>query len=384
MVAGCFLVIRVAEPFVTPELPVHYQKLVVVWFPLALVIGCLLAAARLIEGRPWMATFLLAVPIALCGAILIVAFDQPNIDVLRMHDAAADALIRGQNPYGQEVAVPATSPYAAPGTLITGYSYPPLTALAYSLGEWTLGDPRWTSLILLFATAAVIAISPRVVAQGRLAAVLLVALPGVPIVVFLGFTEPLVLFLLSASLILWERRPMVAAMLGGLAIASKQYMVLTMPLLLLAAFRRDPKGAGLMVTAGLASTLPFVLVDPQGFIASTISTLASLSIRPDGSSIQSLLLNGGFQPRIPLVITIGVPLLVSGFLAVRSRSRRDLATSVCMVLTIFFLVGSQGFVNYWFLVAGVAVLAYALPDREEPRAVAQTAVEPGLRHQASA
>jgi uncharacterized membrane protein len=202
--------------------------------------------------------------------------------------------------------------------------------------------------------------------------------------VFLGFTEPLVLFLLSASLILWESRPMAAAMLGGLAIASKQYMVLTAPLLLVAAYRRDPKGAGVMVTAGLASTLPFVLVDSQAFSASTVLTLANLSIRPDGSSIQSLLLNLGFQPRIPLVISIGIPLLLSGFLAVQIRTRRDLAISVCLVLTVFFLVGSQGFVNYWFLVASLAVLAYALPDGDEASELAHIADGPRIHRQNSA
>jgi hypothetical protein len=77
------------------------------------------------------------------------------------------------------------------------------------------------------------------------------------------------------------------------------------------------------------------------------------------------LVNLGSDLQIPLVVTLGVPMLVAGILASVVRSSRDLAIAACLALTVFFLLGSQAFVNYWFLVAGLAILAFALPDQDQ-------------------
>ncbi|MEX0698173.1 MAG: glycosyltransferase 87 family protein [Acidimicrobiia bacterium] len=363
LIVGCFLAIRIAEPFATAELSPALRTLMLLAFPLILSLSCVYAFLLLQRGsRRWAAAILTGCLTA-CGGLLILGFQTPLIDVLLAHDAAAEVVATGGSPYGEEVVVPDTSPYSPPGRLIVGYPYPPVTALGYVLGVWVLGDPRWFSVLTLAAAASCLILG---VAgddtQRRPAALLLVSLPGMPILVFLGWTEPLTLLLLVSSMLLWDRRPWSAAILGGLAIASKQYMLVVAPLFLIAAYRRDPKRPAVMALAGIASVIPSVLVGWTDLFRSTFTNLAGLNVRPDGSSIQGLLLNLGIGLRIPLAVSLGAPLAVGLLLATRAHNRREVAASACLVLTTFFLLGSQAFVNYWFLIAGLAVLAYALPD----------------------
>jgi Glycosyltransferase family 87 len=332
-------------------------------FPLILSLSSAYAFLLLQRGSRKRAAAILTACLIACGGLLILGFQTPLIDVLLAHEAAAESVARGVSPYSAEVVVPDTSPYSPPGRLIVGYPYPPVTAFGYVLGVWVLGDPRWLSVLALATAASGLILGvARVDSQARPAALLLVSLPGVPILVFLGWTEPLTLLLLVTSMLLWDSRPWPAAVLGGLAIASKQYMLVVAPLLLIAAYRRQPKRAAVMVLAGIVSVIPGLVFGWNDLLRSTVTNLAGLNVRPDGSSIQGLLLNIGFDFQIPIAVSLGVPLVVGLLLSTRAHNRRELAASACVVLTTFFLLGSQAFVNYWFLVAGLAVLAYALPD----------------------
>jgi hypothetical protein len=248
--------------------------------------------------------------------------------------------------------------------MIVGYPYPPVAAFAHVLGVWALDDPRWMSLILLIGVAGCLTLGFANEREFQLpAALLLASLPGLPIMILQGFTEPLTLFLCVLTFLFWDRRPWAAAILGGLTIASKQYMLVLAPLLLIAAFRRSPKRAGVMAIAGAATVVPFLVLGWNDFLRSTVINLAELTPRPDGSSIPSLLLNLGSGLGIPLVVSLAVPAILGVLLATRTHNRRDMATSACLVLTTFFLL-AHAFLNYWFLVAGLAILALALPTRE--------------------
>ena len=364
LVAGTFLMLRVAEPFVSPGLPAEAEALMTVWFPVVLIVGASgsMLLMRIRHRVP--AAILLVMTLMVCGALVIGASEKPLVDVLLAHEAAADAIASGGSPYDPEVVMRDTSPYAPAGHAIVGYPYPPLTAFTYVLGEWAFGDARWLSLLLFAATLALLTLGwgPNTIAT-KPASILLATLPGWPIVLFLGFTEPLTIFLLCGCLVLWDEKPGIAAVLGGLAIASKQYMLVIAPLLLIAAYRRQPRQALVMTVAGVATVAPIAAMDWADMIRSTVINIAELPIRPDGSSIQGLLVNLGSGISIPLWVSLGVPLCVSFLLALTARSGRQVALGVCITLTSFFLLGSQAFINYWFLVASVVVFAYGLPDQ---------------------
>jgi hypothetical protein len=80
------------------------------------------------------------------GVLHLNAVQGVGLDVYLLHTQAADALANGQNPYTDVVEVPNGAPTAAPGETIVGYPYPPVTAIAYAAGEWTMSDARYTSL----------------------------------------------------------------------------------------------------------------------------------------------------------------------------------------------------------------------------------------------
>lgn len=133
-----------------------------------------------------------------------------------------------------------------------------------------------------------------------------------------------------------------------------------------------------MVLAGVATVAPLAITDWANMIRSTVTNLAELTIRPDGSSLQGLLQNVDSGLRIPLVVSLGVPLVVSLLLATRLRGTRETAVGLCITLSTFFLLGSQAFINYWFLVAALATLAYALADTDEgPEALTRADPPPG-------
>ena len=80
------------------------------------------------------------------GITLIDAVKDVGIDVVQLHRQAAEALARGENPYGASVSVPNGSPDAASGSMIVGYPYPPVAAMVYASGAWLggseVGKPR--------------------------------------------------------------------------------------------------------------------------------------------------------------------------------------------------------------------------------------------------
>lgn len=369
------LAARAIDPVVLPDIAGWARIALVVWLPIVLALTSATALLALYHRRGTLAVAALAVGIVTISTIVLVAFEPPRLDVLLLHDRAAEVVAGGASPYGDLVVVPNTSPFAESGSSIVGYPYPPLTALAYVLGVWVTGDSRWVSLMaVLTASALLISIQGRQGSTRAAGGVILAALPGWPLVLLMGFTEPLTLMLFTLCLLLWYERPLAAAVLGGLAIASKQYMLMVAPLLLIAAYRRNQHRAdsresgrklvGVMVVTGIATLLPSVILDWNNLLRATVTNLADLAIRPDGSSLQGLLLNLGSELKIPLIATLGVPILVAGLVGTRIRTRRDLAIGASVVLTLFFLLGTQAFANYWFLVAGLVILAFVLPDSD--------------------
>ncbi|MEX0698172.1 MAG: hypothetical protein WD354_00430 [Acidimicrobiia bacterium] len=294
----------------------------------------------------------------LVGGLLVETVEVPTIDVLALHGAAADALTSGESPYSSAVVVPDSSRYAEPGDVIVGYTYPPLTMVAYSLGYWLGGDARWTSVLAVVVTLLALDLpgAPSRDRGRRMPALLLLALPVWPIVIYLGWTEPLTLMLMVLALGTWTRWPIGSAILMGLALASKQYGFVLAPLVLLFA-RREGWIRPITIAGSAAVTLiPSFILDPSGFVKANLINLTRLPIRPDGSSIQGLLVNLGLASDLPLILTAGLPILVSVLMVSRVLSLASLSMASAMILTILFLLGSQAFFNYWFLVAGLLLL----------------------------
>jgi hypothetical protein len=297
---------------------------------------------------------------AVAGSLTVAATKGFGIDVTQLHLEAAEAISSGSSIYGDAVSVPNGSPFAPPDSDIVGYPYPPLTALLFAVPSWMVGDPRWINLVAWLVVLGVVA---RETTRQRslrrdLVLLLFAASPAWPLMLQTGWTELPSLALLALALATWDRAPVGSAVALGAALATKQYFVVALPLVLLHPHLKG-KRSMLVLTVAALTAIPYLLIDPAGFWAATVDFHANTPARPDSVNVVGLLalLNITWTP--PLALTIGLPLFVSWWVGVKSLDRADFAKALAISLGVFFLLTSQAFSNYWFLVAmlsGIAAL----------------------------
>ena len=148
-----------------------------------------------------------------------------------------------------------------------------------------------------------------------------------------------------------------AAVAFGVALASKQHVLLLVPLLLLCRFRSRE----LAVTAGTAAilTLPWLLANPTRFLRCTVTLFVNAPSRTDSFSLWLLVP----QPaRLPVLV---VALLAGYLLAWRycPRTGAGFLVGCAVVLSTFGLLSKQTFLNQWWLVGALIVAGLALAPR---------------------
>jgi uncharacterized membrane protein len=240
--------------------------------------------------------------------------------------------------------------------------------LFYSLGSWA-GDPRLTSLaswLLLLGTLARTTVRERRVRK-RFALLLVVAAqPGWLFILQNSWTEPLTAAFLIGALVTWKPRPVVSSILLGLAVASKQYMALAIPLLLFG--RADRRGTRLAIAAAAAGAtiLPFLSAELWN---STVDFFIDIPPRLDSSNLVGLLGVFGVEWDPGIVFSLGVPIVGTVILGrvYDDGTPERFAMALAMAIALAFFLGSQAFGNYWFIVGTTVASGLALKlnrDRE--------------------
>lgn len=292
-----------------------------------------------------------ALATATVGYGLVVLGSRPIIDVWALLQGAARGLGAGRNPYEL------TFPAAPPGQVDHCFTYLPGTALLTGPGLWLAGDTRWVELLAVVGAAAVVAWQVGARGGARLGLAALVALvPGTVRVVQQSWTEPLLLVLLVAAAVLADRGRLVwAAVTFGLALATKQHVLVLAPLLLL--FSRI-RARDLVVAAGtaVAVTAPFLVANPSRFSECAIEFF--LTSPPPRTSLSLWL-------HVPAWAQLALPplgLLVGYLVAWRycPRSGGGFLLACAAVLLAFGLVNKQTFLNQWWLVAALVAAGLAL------------------------
>lgn len=290
--------------------------------------------------------------VAAAGYALVILGGTPVIDVFALLQGAGQGLAAGHNPY--ELAFPA----APPGQTDDCFTYLPATVLLTAPGVW-LGDARWAELVLLLVAGGLLVRHLWDRGGARLGlAVLVVVLPGTVYLVQQAWTETLLLPALVATALLAERgRTGWAAVAFGVALATKQHVVLLVPLLLLCRFRLRDLAAAAGTAAAL--TLPWLLANPARFVACTTDFFLT------GEAPRTSLSLWPHLPeplRLPLLV---VALLAGYLLAGRycPRTGSGFLLGAAVVLTTFGLVNKQTFANQWWLVAALIVAGLALAGR---------------------
>jgi hypothetical protein len=296
------------------------------------------------------------------GSYTVIIFGGvPDIDVWTSLRGAARGLLAGRNPYELSF------PDAPPGETSDCFNYLPGTFLLASPGEWLFGDARWAEMACLVAAISLLVwhVGQRSgwTDRGPIALAALVGVvPGTLLVVQQAWTEPLLLLAVVAAAVLMDRgRTSWAAAPLGLALATKQHMLVLLPLIALWPQFHLRRFVTTAAIAG-AVTLPWYLANPARFMGCTRDFFFG---RPALSMSLSLWLNIPEPARLPvLVLALSILMIVVMVHCPRTGAGFMLGSGV--LLSAFSLLNKQSFVNQWWfgsvlVIAGIA--ATVVPRR---------------------
>ena len=345
---------------------------------LGMLAGVLLIAAMLVARRRWgLATAALG-SMAAAVVLVIQASGHPAIDVWIILQQSTRALLHGANPYELSFSgVPA-------GQTDDCFNYLPFTFLAAVPGRVLLGDVRYAeAAVLLGGVGMLVAAIHHRVALARppaggaatLAvplAVMALGLPGMLRVTQQSWNESMILGCLAAAaaLVLWGRAWLAVVPLG-LALATKQHVVLVLPLWAL--FRGfGPRRALAAAGLGAAICLPWLLASPNRFYGCTVRFFLDLPARQDSLSVWKFM-PGGTQTLVVLALTAGGYLLAWRLL---DGSLSSLVLGSGLLFVAFDLANKQSFENQWLLACQLLVLGLACRAAEHAGAGPVPAAEP--------
>jgi hypothetical protein len=344
---------------------------VLVLAPMGGVVAWIAVRANLVVPRVrWVGAGLLVAMIGLIGLIWVGGSERPDIDVLDLHVSAAEQLAAGANPYVTARAKD-TSPRALPGDEVVGYPYPPLTMLPYVSSQWLLGDPRWAGVIAM-AVGVLLVARPWEELSGRGSGALLamgVAItlqPALGYVLRQGWTEPLAVPLLAGVGLLWRKHPAAAAVLLGLTLGLKQYWIVALPLLIVWSDAYRWKRFAIAASVAALSLLVAVAPNPAAAWESLVLDLLAVPARVDSLGFAGLGWDTPFPAMLVLVVAVAVWMGWRGGTATRFQ------LGVAATLATAFLLGSQAFINYWLLVATIAMVAVAVNVADAPDEIEHT------------
>jgi hypothetical protein len=320
----------------------------------------LLGAFR--SGRAWR-TVAAASLLVTAHAHYLLRFSHPlHQDVWTFLNGGADLIARGRDPY-LGVA------FVEDGLRKTvHYTYPPGALVELSPFRWFAGDVRWA---YVGAEALVVILwwwQLRREGAGdrwREALVLVpLALPRTSQAFYI-FTnhewELLALALVSLTLA-WGRRYVIAGLVLGLGIASKQYFLVFPALFLLPVVRARALGIGL--ATAVAITAPFLAWAPRATVGSILGNITQ-DVDPDRLTVWAALAHAGINAARPIQLAAVAVVAILG-LAAGVRVRGDLRLSLAIAgvsLAAFALVSTFAAYNYYAYGLILVTWALLIPDQ---------------------
>ena len=290
------------------------------------------------------------------------------IDVVPVHHDAFAALGRGESPYSMSF----TDIYAgreqfyppgmtADGRVLYGFPYPPLS-LAMAWPGHLAGDFRYAELAALVAAAALMIAAGRGSPIAIAAAAVLLFTPRGFFALEQAWTEPFAIVWVAAAI--WAataRRPLLAAAFLGLAIATKQYLALAVPVAWLLGDDRASRQRAVATTIGVAALalLP-ALADLPGFLHSAVMVQVREVLRMDALSFAvpwSQIAGTAMPGAVYAVLVIG-----AAAVAVWRAPATPAGIAAALAVTLFtaFAFGKKAFCNYYVMVIAVLALAIAV------------------------
>ena len=298
----------------------------------------------------------------LLGVWVIKSSPKPMIDVFVFQQTSGDALLHGRNPYTLTPPnIYGHMQYYSPelvkdGYLTIGNPYPPLSIYFSTLGYLVGGDIRYSYLLAIVLSGALIAfLHPG--RESKLAAFIFLFTPRVFYLVEQSWTEPIVVLFLTATVYCAIHYPRWLPFILGLLFASKQYLLFLIPLTLLlipprSSWRNWAHMYSRMAGVAIAVTAPLALWNISAFMWNVGEVQWYQIFRMDALSY--LALYARIFNQIPSQL-IGFVALAIAFLPVwrfAPRTPTGFVISIAWCLGIFFAFNKQAFCNYYFLVIG--------------------------------
>ena len=304
---------------------------------------------------------------AIVGAKLALLFaaplavPSPWIDVWHLQQDAVANLLQGRHPY----TTPSTSTYQGHSAFgdQTLYSYAPLNLLLSVPSFVLLGDYRY-GLAACFAGSLLLwrAIGRRMRVDGRWMDIILLALvlhPRLERLVIHGWHEPYLMLVISIFVLCQLRAPVgMSATLTVLSLPLfKQYFAV--PVLLYFVLLRPRTSAFVAAaTVGTAIVAPLLIWNYRGTVDALLHFVLHVQFRPDSISIAAAL--APWTAWRPGGITALIAQLLVGAAAalwMRQRNLGGYLHASAAALLAGFLVAPQAFINYYFFVGVVLLLA---------------------------
>jgi hypothetical protein len=367
-------------PYRVPGFPADVLLLNAYGQAIKIVAACALMAAftYLFERRksglpararwPARARFGLLVAAAIAVRVLILYSSPKSIvyertDVFRIQTEAARAFFEeGKNGYTLKFHEPVLNLRGA--TKDYGLPYPPTAVYPPMLFWRAFGDVRTAWVACDLTAALMIYLLARRMRPGRerfreLAAAAFLFLPRTLFVLENGWVEPLMAASLGAVALALAaaRGPLLTGCLMGVWLTSKQYVVLAVPLLI--RLRRVSVNAWLWAAlAATALTLPFVLWDFRALLDKTLLFFFEVPGRADSLSVYGAMARSGVE--LPAWVSVGIWLVGVAWLTWKMpRSLAGWLFSMATSWLIFFLLGKQAFINYYYFISFTLLLAVA-------------------------
>jgi len=304
------------------------------------------------QGRGW---WVGAAAAAATGIVTIVVVPDPHIDVWYLLQQSSDGLRHGQDMYRQH--------WQHSHGLQAIYPYLPWTTVLLAPFRWLASDVRAGLLLATLVTSWQL----RRLAPAAPAALALLVLihPHWAFLIDQSWTEPLVLVLLTASLLAISRGRAGLAVFGlAAALACKQHVVLLLPLFAVwpsFGLRRTAQSAGLAFVA----VLPWLVWSPHQFWHDAVKANLDLGVIPRALCIPSLLLRHDIEVGFWFTLLVLGAAYAVVLLRVQ-RSTSGLALGSALVLLALDLANKQSFFNHYTLPLGLLVVALAAAAQRQP------------------
>jgi Integral membrane protein (PIN domain superfamily) len=292
---------------------------------------------------------------------------SPQIDVWWISQCAAGRILRGENPY-IEKCYQIAEEGQGPVRLIPYFAYPPFAAVFTAPFYLFLKDVRYGNL---FATCLAVLFlfgicdrSGKSTLESVLLCTLFLFHPLGFMILQFSWTESCLIWPLYASVFFLLRGfPKIGAVLGGFFLGAKQYL-LPLALVFYSLIKRK-SFLLLSFSAFLALLFPFILVSPNVFYHRLVDGVMQVGIREDALSFSVLVFKKVGSP-----IPVWIPFLVFTALlliGIKIQEPFFLFVNAALAYFLFFALNKMAFVNYYYFVGSLLILALALFRTQENR-----------------